>query len=97
MGRQTSDSPVPRYSSTVALVSTIFACLKAVTAWPEEDSSTGRMSAAFSFTISSVRSYFGQGIESVMLRLPSTVNVSSKALLFVFIGYLLMEMRAYDP
>lgn len=61
MGRQTLDSPVPRYSSTVALVSTIFACLKAVTAWPEEDSSTGRMSAAFFFTVSSVRSSFGQG------------------------------------
>lgn len=35
------------YSSTVALVSTIFALFRDVTGEPEEDSSTGMMRAAF--------------------------------------------------
>ena len=46
------------YSSTVALVSTIFALFSEVTGAPEEDSSTGMMRAAFSFTVAKVRSSF---------------------------------------
>lgn len=65
------------YSSTVALVSTIFALFSEVTGAPEEDSSTGMMRAAVSFTVAKVRSSFGEGMERIMERPPSTLKVSS--------------------
>ena len=73
------------YSSTVALVSTIFALFSEVTGAPEEDSSTGMMRAAFSFTVAKVRSSFGEGMERIIERPPSTLKVSSSIFVLVAI------------
>lgn len=78
------------YSSTVWLVSTIFALFSEVTGAPEEDSSTGMMRAAFSFTVARVRSSFGEGMERIIERPPSTLKVSSSIFVLVAIVGLLI-------
>ena len=78
------------YSSTVWLVSTIFALFRDMTGAPEEDSSTGMMRAAFSFTVAKVRSSFGEGMERIMERPPSTLKVSSSIFVLVAIVGLLI-------
>lgn len=85
------------YSSTVALVSTIFALLSEVIGAPEEDSSTGMMRAAFSFTVSSVRSSLGEGMERIIERPPSTLKVSSSIFVLVAIVGLLVSQWEAAP